>query len=433
VNPFTPLKVPNSVLGVLAIIGLCIAGFVFLWTQAGGGGPTFSRPYTVSFATNDVKNLAPLGDVRIAGVKVGHVTSEKVVAAQAHVTLRIDPDVAPLHRGATVRVGLKSMIGQQFVEIVDGTGAVLHSGSVIPPDQVVAAVDIDELYGTFDAKTRKALAGTLTSLGPTVEHRQVEIAQLADGFSSLGAEGYTAVDAIAAQSGDLRRLLASLTQVIAALDTGRGQIADVVTQAQTIAAAAQSQRADLEESVRLLPEVMSNANDTMDSIDGLNHDLKPVTKDLRKAAPSLNVALEQLPPASKALKELVPPLDQALATARPTLQHVPPTSETLRTFVPVLDSLLRDVNPMVAYVEPYGTDVGAFFGNFGAAIDRPVENGIKPMHLAAVVNPAAVRGIPFPTGNLLPQVTYNPYPGALKADSTKQWTGQYPRIEREPK
>jgi len=432
-NPFKPVKVPRSVLGVLALVAVCLVGFGFLWSQAGGGLPGLKHPYSLTFSTTDVKNLAPLGDVRIAGVKVGHVTGEKVVDGQARVTLSIDPEVAPLHRGATVRVGLKSLIGQQFVEIVDGKGAVLESGSSIDPHDVIAAVDIDELYSTFDAKTRKALSGTLRSLGPSVEHRQPEIAQLADGFGNLGAEGYTAVDAIAAQGGDLRRLLANLTQVIAALDTGRGQIADVVTQAQTIAAAARSQRSDLEESMRLLPDVMAHANDAMDSIDGLHHDLKPVAKDLRQAAPSLDRALEQLPPASAALKDLVPPLDRALATARPTLRHIPATSDTLRTFVPVLDSLLRDVNPMVAYVEPYGTDIGAFFGNFGAAIDRPVENGIKPMQLAAVVNPAAIRGVPFPTGNLLPTVTYNPYPGPLKADSTKQWTGTYPRIERESK
>jgi len=433
VNPFKPLGVPNSVLGVLAIIGLCAAGFVFLWTEADGGVPTLTDPYTVSFTTNDVKNLAPLGDVRIAGVKVGRVANEKVVDGRAHVTLRIDDEIAPLHDGATVRVGLKSVIGQQFVEVVDGNGAALHSGSALDPHQVVAAVDIDELYATFDPKTRKALSGTLRSLGPTVDDRQAEIAQLADGFAELGTEGYTAVDAIAAQGDDLRRLMSTLTQVIAALDSGRGQIADVVTQAQAITSASASQRGDLEESMRLLPKVMATTDDALESIDGLNDDLKPVAEDLRDAAPTLNVALKQHPRASTALKELVPPLDQALASARPTLRHVPPTSTTLQTFIPVLDRLLRELNPMVAYLEPYATDIGSFFGNFGASMDRAAENGVKPMHMGAILNPDALRGIPFPTGNLIPNVTYNPYPGPLKADSTTEWVGTYPRLKREAK
>ncbi len=432
-NPFGKLNVPNAVFGVLAIIALCVGGFAFLWTQAGGGVPPVSGPYTVTFSTTDVKNLAPLGDVRIAGVKVGQVATQEVSGDRARVTLSIDEEIAPLHQGATVRVGLKSVIGQQFVEIVDGRGPALDAGSTLGPDSVVPAVDIDELYATFDADTRAALSGTLRSLGPTVEDRQAEINQLADGLTRLGDEGYTAVDAIAAQGDDLRRLMTDLTQVIAALDTGRGQLADVVSQAQDIAGAAASQRSDLETSVRLLPRVVASADDALDSIDALNDDLSPVADDLRDAAPSLNNALKHLPPASAALKDLVPPLDQALATASPTLQHVPSTSTTLRGLVPVADSLLRDVNPMVAYLEPYGTDLGAFFGNFGAAIERKVENGIRPMHLAGVVNPAAVRGIPFPTGNLLPQVTYNPYPKPLAADSTGQWTGTYPRIERESK
>src|SRR3546814_1659102 len=148
---------------VLCIVVLCVVGFIYLWNGVGGPSPMRSAPYKVTFVAEDIKNLRPAGDVRIAGVLVGTVKEQQNVDGKAVVELEIDEDFAPLHEGATVRVGMQSVIGQSYVSVVDGTGEKLESGNEFKGDSVIPPVDIDDLVGTFDEPTKEARSEAHTS------------------------------------------------------------------------------------------------------------------------------------------------------------------------------------------------------------------------------------------------------------------------------
>lgn len=415
-------------LTVLAILLLCVLGFLWLWTGAGGAVPSLSSPYRVSFRTDDVKNLRPAGDVRIAGVLVGRVVHQETDGREASVELQLDKDFAPLHRGATVQIGMKSIIGQSYVAIIDGKGEEVRSGTVLPGSSVIAPVDVDEVIGTFDTPTRQALHGLLTSLGPTTQDSQQSVSQLLDGAGMIGREGYTAADAIAAQSQDLKALVNEANQVLGALNTGRGQLASMVENAQRLTNATAGQSDELALSVQGLPGLVDAAGSATSVLGGLGKDLSPVAADLDAAAPQLSAALQDLPPITHGLRTLLGPMNSSLGRADQTLSQVPELSRQVSAISPDLATTLRDVNPMVQYLVPYGTDIGSFFGNFGGSFNVPLENGVKAVRLAPIFSEYSVRNLPLNLEMLNPLHWNNPYPKPLQAAHPSRYKGKYPRI-----
>ncbi|WP_435769045.1 MlaD family protein [Nocardioides sp. SYSU DS0651] len=415
---------------VLGMVALFVVGFAYLWTSSGGSFPG-DDGYEISFRTDDIKNTQSAGEVRIAGVKVGTVVGQRVEGEVAEVRLKLDPEVAPLHEGATVRVGVKSIIGQSFVEIEDGKGEKLEEGAVLEGDAVIPAVDVDEVFATFDKKTQRDLSDTLGSLGISTKGRSEELSQLLAGLGDIGREGYTVIDAVEAQNKDLALLVDDANTIMAALNTGRADLASLVENAQKLTSVTARQEGDLAATVRKLPALVRSAGSATGTLSGLATDLRPVARDLDVAAPGLSRALVDLPSVTRDLRVLLDPMNRSLGRAPKTLNQVPALSRQLSGIAPELDVLLADLNPMLAYLEPYGVDIGSFFGNFGASFDGRVENGVRPVRLTPVFSEYSLRNIPIDLQQINPLHWNNPYPAPGQAGDPAKYEGTYPRVERE--
>lgn len=423
------LRVRRPVMVILAIVALCVFGFIYLFGRAGGHLPNFNA-YRVSFNSKDIKNLQPDGDIRIAGVKVGSVYSISSQGDHVHVVLQLD-SVGPLHEGATVRVGVKSVIGESMVVLKDGTGPVVANGSTLPAKSVIAPVDIDEVLSTFTPSTRLALASALTEAGAVTNGTQISMSKLMDGVGRLGREGYTAVDALAAQSQDIKSVAAETTNILNALATDRQALGSLVDTASALTQATADQKQNVALTMQRLPALLDSAKTATSSLSGLATDLTPVASNLDAAAPDLNVALTQLPSVTHSLRTLLPYMNSSLGRASQTLNQVPTLSANLIAVAPQLSTLLRNLNPMLAYIKPYTFDVGSFFGNFGDAFDVPVENGVQPARLAPVFSEGSLRNIPLSLETLNPIHYNNPYPSPLTADKFHRYNQQYPYLPEE--
>lgn len=419
---------------VVVFTAACVAGFFLLWVKSGGGvvGFTHSNNYRLTFETDDVKNLRDLGDVSIAGVRVGQVESTEIDGGKAKVVISIDDDVAPLHSGATVRVGVKSLVGSSYVEVIDGNGSSIANNTKLAAESVIPAVDVDELLSTLNPKTRRALSGAVQSLAKATGGTQEQFDQVMTGLGQIG-DGANALDALAAQSDDLQELSRQATVLLNALDTGRGQIADLVGDAQRLTAASAGERNALEETVQALPALVRSAANGAQSLEELSGPLAPIASDLRKAAPDLNTALINLPATTNDLRGLLPSLNGTLDAAPATLSQVPALANDARALLPSLHTLLRDVDPMLSYMAPYGLDLGALFANFGASFDTVAEDGIKPIRLTATAEGlGSIKGLPIK----LPPTPFfwtNPYPAPHSADQPGPFKGNYPQVQEDDK
>lgn len=415
---------------LIVFVTLCALIFAYLWVNAGGKVPPITKAgYQVSFTVSRVGNLVNYSDVMIAGVPVGKVESVEPREGQADVTIKLDQEY-PLHKGAKVRIGNKTLVEESYVEIVDGQGGEIVNGSTLPADAVKPAVTVDDVLASLDDETRAALADSLRSLGAGTKGSRKDVSVALTGLGELGREGKSVFDALAEQSEDLKELSGNSAALLAALDTRRGQIADMVSNANALTAATASRSDQLKQVVRKLPGLLDAAREASGGLNMLSDSLRPVAANLNEAGPPLSRALTELPQTSADLRGMLPALDSVLSKSPDTLSRVPRLSEDVRRIIPNARVALCDVNPMLSYVRPYGREVAALFTNWNDSLNSG-DSISRFWRVYLTLNEKSVGGSPLDTNKVEPLNKFNPYPPPGSLTEPGPYERPYPRIERE--
>ena len=131
--------------GIFAAVMLALTGCLFLIFGQYRAGTTV----TYSAVFTDVSTLTAGETVRFAGVRVG--TVERVALRPDKtvvVTFDVDRDLV-LTRGTHASIRYLNLVGDRFLELVDGAGstAILPGGSQIPEGSTAPALDLDLLLG----------------------------------------------------------------------------------------------------------------------------------------------------------------------------------------------------------------------------------------------------------------------------------------------
>jgi len=394
------MRISHSAMPVIRLIVLvvfatgCAVFFGYLWVNSGGKLPFSSSRYTLTATFPRVANLVPDSDVMISGVAVGKVAEIKNEGDRAHVTMELDQQY-PLHGGVTVQVRNKTLVEETFLQLTDGDGPVLDSGAVLPENAGKPAVGLNDVLASVDPSTRQALASTVRSLGASTKDSQDSISRALSGLGDLGREGQGALSALSAQSEDLQKLSGNAANLLAALDTRQGQIAQLVRDADTLTKTTADGGQDLQTVMRELPGVLDKAKSASDGLRGL--------------LPSLNGVLDHAPD---------------------TLARVPVVVADAHQLLPTLNVALGDVNPMLSYLQPYGHDVAAMFTNMGQALSRGDDNGTA-LRTFIILNEESLRGNPLNLNNIPPLDKSNPYPApGQSANPGPYQGGTYPRVEK---
>jgi phospholipid/cholesterol/gamma-HCH transport system substrate-binding protein len=426
------MRVFNNTIGKIAVLAVVFVAsmlyLAYLLNRSGMHNPLAGgSDYTLSFKTDNVNNLIPVGDVDMAGVNVGKVTSVTNDNGTATVVIGIDPNAAPVHSGVTVRIGAKSLAGESYVDVEDGSGSPLPSGTQLPASALKPAVQLRDVVASLDPTTRTALGSLVRTLGAGTADTKDNLSNAMTGLGDLGRNGYTALDAISAQSADLTTLANETTTVLGALNTGEGQIATLVNEAQQLTAATSGQQQNLADTMRALPGVLASTRTATAKLTELSTSLAPIAADLRSAAPDLNTALAQLPAVTTDLRGLLPSLNGTLQEAPATLDRVPTLAQDAVALIPQLRTTMAQLNPMLGYISPYGPELGAFFANFSAILKYTDEAGIHFFRLEPDLGTdRIVKGLPIQLPQILANSNPYPAPGGSNAATGRPFTKIYP-------
>ena len=202
-----------SVFGSPVLVGaitvLVVVVGVFLAYNANKGLP-FVPTYDVNVHVPSGADLVAGNDVRVGGDRVGVVDKINAVRdKQGHVSailgLKLDKTVDPLSRDTTVIVRSRSALGLKYVEITPGRSRkTLAAGDTLNLNQAKPhPVEIDQVFNTFNAPTRKGIQQSLTGFG--------------NGLAGRGADLNLAISA-------LRPLVDNLTPVAANLASPQTQL-----------------------------------------------------------------------------------------------------------------------------------------------------------------------------------------------------------------
>ena len=163
---------------LLVIAGFALSCFgilLFLWITFGGPTPFKAKPYEIKIPFNEATQLAEQSDVRISGVSVGKVQNIDLApnGKQAMATIDVDDKYAPLPESTRAILRTKTLLGETYVELTPGNrnGPKLADGGTLPTAHVAESVQLDEIFRTFDAKTRAAFQTWMQEAAVAIEGR----------------------------------------------------------------------------------------------------------------------------------------------------------------------------------------------------------------------------------------------------------------------
>ena len=162
---------------VLAVAALVAAVALVALAMFGGG-----ESYKVKAVFQSAGQLVRGNPVQVGGASVGSITDIDLnESAQAVITMELEDDIAPLHEGteATIRATSLSGIANRYVSLQPGPNSreEIEDGGSIGADATNAPVDIDVLFNTLDARTRKGLMNVIRGSGTWYDNKGEQAAE----------------------------------------------------------------------------------------------------------------------------------------------------------------------------------------------------------------------------------------------------------------
>ena len=433
-----------------ALAALVAAGVVAAWILFMGGSET----YEVKARFQNASQLVKGNLVQVSGQKIGQVTDITLTDdGQAEVTLEIEADYAPLRRGTEIVVRQASLSGiaNRYLDLrlPPQSAESIPSGGRIEQTSTTTAVDLDQLFNTFDPETRKSLSGVLRGSARQFRGRAQEFnAGIAYLNPSLAASSRLFRE-LNRDSGLLERFIVSSSRLVTDVADRREDLAGLVDDLATTTTAIGDEQAALQEAIGRLPDFMRRANTTFLNLRGALDDLDPLVEDSKPVARKLRPLLAELRPLARDARPTIRDLSRLIRRRGAdndlielTNGQVPvrdvavgPVEENGKEregALPASAKALRASTPMLSYARPYATDLLGWFDDFshsglydalgGVSRVAPHTNAFLFLNGQLQPVPPELRGLAFKSTAETDQVNRCPGGGEHPAtDGSSPW------------
>ena len=375
-----------------AVVGFALSCFVlllYLWITSGGEIPLAPKGYRVHVPMPQTKGLGPHSDVRVSGVTIGHVIKieplRPVRLGRADVLIDLDARYIPLRSDARAMLRSKSIIGEAYVALSLGSADAppIPDGGSLALRNAVRTVESDQIFETYDARTRQALREWMRTQGP--------------GLAAHGAELNTAIASLPPWMIDADRLLSIVQRQSASVQSllrDGGAVAEgLADREESLQLLARSgdrafnatgrQTRGLAAAFRELPGFEREARLTVDRMTEFANASTPQVAELRDELAPFSPALVELAADAPALHTIVdatPPLGRAAATGLPALDRVMGAAPPL---LADLDPFLRALNPALRHIATGRSELLTLVANLTAATQTatstPGEQGARAL------------------------------------------------------
>jgi phospholipid/cholesterol/gamma-HCH transport system substrate-binding protein len=297
---------------VIAVAALVVAVALAALAMFGGGDS-----YRVKAVFQNAGQLVNGNEVRVGGQPVGRITDIDLdETAQAIVTMEIEDDLAPLHRGtrATIRSTSLSGIANRYVSVQpgpNGTGEIPDGGE-IGADETSAPVDLDVLFNTLDDETREGLRNFVRGSGDQYDGRAEEAAESIKYFAPFLSSTTRLTRELALDQAVLERFLTDGAATVGALAERRDDLAGLVVNTNSAMRAIGDENDSLRHALEVLPDTLRKANttfvnlrSTLDDLELLVEESKPATRELAPFFRDLRPLVTDLRPTIADLRDLI--------------------------------------------------------------------------------------------------------------------------------
>jgi phospholipid/cholesterol/gamma-HCH transport system substrate-binding protein len=423
-RPPTPLQLLVAVAFAISCFGLLL----FLWLAFGGPTPLKPESYRFTVPFDEAAQLAVESDVRISGVSVGRVKAIDLNdAGLAEAEVEIQERYAPIPADTRAVLRQKTLLGETYVELSPGSADAsplpenpLPEGGALPAAQVSDAVQLDEIFRTFDEPTREAFQVWMQDVSLALRHRGADLSAAIGNLGPFASELDRVLRVLDSERLATRRFVRDTGEVFEALSERRGQLRGLITNTEAVFSTIAARNQSLQEAFVALPTFLEEQRLTLDRLDRFAADTDPLVTQLRPAARELSPTLVDVGRLAPRLRSFFIGFRQAANRAKPGFPALRALlDDDLPPFLADLEPFLRNVTPLVQVVRLYRQDVTAFLGNAAAATEAsrasPEANNeaVRYLRTSAVVGPESLAGYP----NRLRASRSNPYlkPGGFNA------------------
>lgn len=352
-----------SGVGRVAAVAAFVAAAVLVGLLIFGGG---GSGYSVKAQFQNANQLVKGNLVQLDGVAVGTVKGlDMTPDGEAVITMKIDEDHAPLHRGvrATIRQASQSGIANRYIDLTlpdaRSEGKEIEDGGVIPSDATTTGVDLDQLFATLDPPTRKALQGFFKGQAKALEGKgEMQNA----GFQYLNPALSTSrrlFNELNRDTPTLENFLRDSSTLVTALASRRDDLSELIANLEGTMGAIGNQKVALASALERLPDFMRRSNTTFVNLRAALNDVDPLVNASKPVARRLNPFLDELQPL---LSDLKPTVADLRSIVRKSGGNNDLTDLT-RTFGPLASSALDTKNRTIDFgggAQDVGETAGAF-------------------------------------------------------------------------
>ena len=363
-------RIITMVLFALSCVGLLL----FLWLSFGGTIPFKAQGYRFQVGFKNAFDLANYADVRIAGVNVGKVVgkSRSPYGNRTIVTIQMDNQFAPIRRDATAILRTKTLLGETYVQLDPGprNAPPLKDGATLPSSQVVNSVQLDDVFNTFDPKTRQAFRQWQQELAQAVRGNDQNLNDVLGNLPTFAVNFTDLLQVLDVQHAAVVNLVRNGGTTFAALNRDPAALRNLITAGETTFRTTAANNNALASIFHIFPTFLNQQKLTMQSLQSFSTNADPVIRELTPVA-------QQLGPTLNALKELAPNLRQLFVKLGPLITvsqtGLPATQHVLQGLGPnkLLDSLgpfLQQLNPILWWLSQHQQLISDFITAGGVSL-----------------------------------------------------------------
>jgi phospholipid/cholesterol/gamma-HCH transport system substrate-binding protein len=349
----------------------CFGLLLFLWVTFGGPVPLKPEGYRVKVPVSEAAQLAQEADVRIHGVSVGKVKSIDLENSGpnrdlALATLEINSPYAPLPADTRAQLREKTLLGETYVELTQGdrTGPKVPEGGTLPRAQVQSSVQLDEIFRTFDAKTRTAFQSWMQQLAIASAGRGADLSAAIANLAPFAEDANKVLQVLDTQQGAVQQLVRNTGEVFGALSERQGQLQGLIRNSGTVFHTTAVRNRDLQAAFEALPTFESESQLTLNRLESFATNANPVITHLHPAARQLSKDLKPIAKVSPSFNGFFIGLrktEKRGTTGLPALQRLLNTD--LPPLLTQLHPFTQQLTPLVAEIGRYQHDITGLLGN----------------------------------------------------------------------
>ena len=397
----------------------CFGLLLFLWTTFGGPVPLKPEGYRIKVPVDEATQLAVESDVRISNVSVGKVKSIDLANSGPNrdrgvATIEIDTSYAPIPTNTRAMLRQKTLLGETYVELTQGNrdGPKLPEDGTLPAAQVEPSVQLDEIFRTFDPRTRAAFQTWLQQLAIASAGRGGDLSAAIANLEPFAESANRLLRVLDTQQGAVQQLVRNTGEVFGALSERRGQLQGLIRNSGTVFRTTAVRNRDLEAAFRALPTFLDESRLTLTRLESFSRNADPLITQLHPSARLLSGNLKQIAKVAPSFRDFFigfRKLAKRSETGLPALRtlldaDLPPLLDEITPFS-------RQITPIVQGVGRYQRDVTGFLGNVASALNATgtIETG-RNIHYIRSTAPLYPESLAPFTEQRLAYSRVNPYP-----------------------